>query len=107
MIAYLFMSSTNTDHSVSYLTHFLKESRNTPSIRCICFATMQETPIRIVILCNEQWSRYNSRYWTMFEYLMVAGHTKFAKLATAFASSDVFITEELATLASDYSVVNA
>ena len=38
---------------------------------------------------------------------MVAGHTKFAKLAKAFASSDVFITEELATPASDYSVVNA
>ena len=38
---------------------------------------------------------------------MVAGRTKFAKLAKASASSDVFITEELATLASDYSVVNA
>ena len=42
---------------------------------------------------------------------MVVGHTKFApdrffaKVAKAFASSDVFTTEELASLVSDYAAV--
>ena len=101
----------NTDHTISYITHFL--------------ATLP-TWIKRIHLFLDNASSTNKNFYTMawalemvqqkrLEFVrvsfLIAGHTKFSpdllfsKVAKTYNRSDVFTTEELGSIASQYATV--
>ena len=104
----------NTDHTVSYLTHYLIESGAVPSW------------VRRIHLYLDNACSTNKNFHTLgwaselvqqdkFNFFrisfMIAGHTKFApdllfsKIALTFQRSDVFTTAELGQIAAQYASV--
>ena len=104
----------NTDHTLSYMTHYLNKMADLPAwVR------------RIHIFLDNTVSTNKNRYtmsWAsemvqqdMFEFIrisfMIAGHTKFApdhlfaRISKSFNHSDVFTPEELKEIAAPYADV--
>ena len=104
----------NADHTFSYLIHYIKESGNVPPwVR------------RVHIFLDNAGSTNKNCYFMsaamelvqqkVLDYIrvsfMVAGHTKFApdrlfaKVAKTYLRSDVFTTQELAAVVSEYATV--
>ena len=102
----------NTDHMISYLVHHIMESFPSWVRRIHIFLDNAGSTNKNCYMMSAAMELVQKQILDYVRVLfMIAGHTKFgpdrlfSKVATTYARSDVFTTQELVAVASTYSTV--